>query len=80
MEYVDGGSILDKIKHQGGSLNEDQIAVVMKEVLLGLQYLAMEGKIHRDIKVKTQCSTILLKLLHFIFLIFRFISYEIVCI
>jgi len=49
MEYLDGGSIADKIKAEG-PLSEAQIAVVVREVLLGLQYLAMEGKIHRDIK------------------------------
>jgi len=48
MEYVDGGSILDKIKKK--PLSEQEIAVVVKEVLFGLQYLSMEGKIHRDIK------------------------------
>jgi len=48
MEYVDGGSILDRIKKK--PLTEKQIAVVAKEVLLGLDYLARDGKIHRDIK------------------------------
>jgi serine/threonine-protein kinase 24/25/MST4 len=48
MEYVDGGSILDRIKKK--TLTEDEIAVVVKEVLSGLLYLSNEGKIHRDIK------------------------------
>jgi len=50
MEYVDGGSILDKIKKQGSPLTEDQIAYIVHEVLLGLDYLSRNGKIHRDIK------------------------------
>jgi serine/threonine-protein kinase 24/25/MST4 len=48
MEYVNGGSLLDHIKIE--PLNEKYIAIVAREVLLGLQYLNNEGKIHRDIK------------------------------
>lgn len=48
MEYLDGGSVLDKVKVK--PLTEAQIAVVAKEVLLGLRYLAGEKKLHRDIK------------------------------
>ena len=50
MEFVDGGSILDKIKKQSKPLNEEQIAYVVHEVLLGLDYLSRSNKIHRDIK------------------------------
>ena len=48
MEFVDGGSILDRVKHK--PLTENEIAIVVKEVLSGLLYLSNEGKIHRDIK------------------------------
>lgn len=49
MEYVDGGSVYEALKRKG-SLEEKQISVIVREVLLGLQYLANENKIHRDIK------------------------------
>jgi serine/threonine-protein kinase 24/25/MST4 len=48
MEYVDGGSVLDRISQK--PLEERQIAIIVKEVLSGLAYLSMDGKIHRDIK------------------------------
>ncbi len=47
---MDGGSILDKMKKQSKPLNEEQIAYVVHEVLLGLDYLSRAHKIHRDIK------------------------------
>lgn len=49
MEYLDAGSLLDIIK-EFGPLQEKSIAYILKEVLLALQYLHSERKIHRDIK------------------------------
>ncbi|GAM84037.1 hypothetical protein ANO11243_020280 [Dothideomycetidae sp. 11243] len=48
MEYLGGGSCLDLLKP--GPFTEAQIAIVMRELLSGLDYLHSTGKIHRDIK------------------------------
>ncbi|CAE6411496.1 unnamed protein product [Rhizoctonia solani] len=48
MEYLAGGSCLDLLKP--GVFQEAQIAVLIRELLFGLEYLHTEGKIHRDIK------------------------------
>jgi serine/threonine-protein kinase 24/25/MST4 len=50
MEFVDGGSLLDRMKKLGRHLTEAEIAIVCREVLLGLQFLSGDGKIHRDVK------------------------------
>jgi serine/threonine-protein kinase 24/25/MST4 len=49
MEFIDGGSLHDKIK-KSGPFTEAQIAVVVGEILKGLEFLALESKFHRDIK------------------------------
>ncbi|CAH0053263.1 unnamed protein product [Clonostachys solani] len=48
MEYLGGGSCLDLLKP--ANFGETHIAIVCRELLLGIQYLHQEGKIHRDIK------------------------------
>lgn len=47
-EYVAGGSCLHIAK--SGGFSEAQVAIICRELLLGLDYLHNEGIIHRDIK------------------------------
>ncbi|KAI5115709.1 hypothetical protein M0805_004055 [Coniferiporia weirii] len=48
MEYCSGGSCSDLMKP--GVFREEYIAIIVRELLRGLDYLHMEGKLHRDIK------------------------------
>ena len=50
MPVFDGGSMFDALKVTKGLYEEVLLATILKEVLLGLQYLHSNGQIHRDIK------------------------------
>ena len=48
MEFCSGGSCADLMKP--GLIGEDYIAIIVRELLLGLDYLHSDKKLHRDIK------------------------------
>ncbi|AEO53758.1 hypothetical protein MYCTH_2295521 [Thermothelomyces thermophilus ATCC 42464] len=48
MEFCAGGSCADLMKP--GFISEDYIAIIIRELLLGLDYLHSDKKLHRDIK------------------------------
>ncbi|KAI1426818.1 kinase-like domain-containing protein [Xylaria sp. FL1777] len=48
MEFCAGGSCADLMKP--GMIGEDYIAIIVRELLLGLEYLHADKKLHRDIK------------------------------
>lgn len=48
MEFCAGGSCADLMKP--GLISEDYIAIITRELLLGLEYLHADKKLHRDIK------------------------------
>jgi serine/threonine-protein kinase 24/25/MST4 len=49
MEYMAGGSVADLLE-SGGALDEGAVKYVLRDLLLALEYLHEQGKIHRDIK------------------------------
>lgn len=53
MELMEGGSISDIMRYKfpdGLGNNEELIATILKQVLLGINYFHKNGQIHRDIK------------------------------
>jgi serine/threonine-protein kinase 24/25/MST4 len=48
MEFCSGGSCGDLMKP--GNISEDHITIIIRELLLGLDYLHSDKKLHRDIK------------------------------
>lgn len=50
MEYCSGGSVKDVMRLMNLTLTQDQIEVILKDVLNGLDYLHIKNKIHRDVK------------------------------
>jgi serine/threonine-protein kinase 24/25/MST4 len=50
MEFCSGGSCADLMKP--GLIGEDYIAIIVRELLLGLDYLHSDKKLHRDVKGK----------------------------
>ncbi|XP_054166856.1 serine/threonine-protein kinase 3-like isoform X2 [Oppia nitens] len=50
MEYCGGGSVSDIMRMRKKTLSEDEISTILRDTLLGLEYLHQRRKIHRDIK------------------------------
>lgn len=50
MEYCGGGSVSDLMRLRQKTLAENEMAPILKDTLLGLEYLHARSKIHRDVK------------------------------
>jgi serine/threonine protein kinase len=48
MEFCSGGSCADLMKP--GQIREEYITIIIRELLMGLEYLHGDNKLHRDIK------------------------------
>lgn len=62
MEYLGGGSALELMK--AGPFSEQFIAIILREILKGLDYLHSEKKLHRDIKGMLRWTDTLRYMLH----------------
>lgn len=55
MEFCSGGSCADLMKP--GKIEEEYIAIIVRELLLGLDYLHSDKKLHRDVKgTSSRCA------------------------
>lgn len=54
MEYCSGGSCGDLMKP--GTIPEEYITIIIRELLMGLEYLHSDNKLHRDIKGIFGCA------------------------
>jgi hypothetical protein len=52
MEFCGAGSLCDLMAICERTLNEEQIAIIMKMSLFGLEYLHAKKKIHRDVRTR----------------------------
>lgn len=50
MEFCDAGSVASILNRTADGLSEKQIAIIMKDMLTGLEYLHDKRMLHRDIK------------------------------
>lgn len=48
MEFCSGGSCSDLMR--AGRISEEYIMIILRELLLGLDYLHNDNKLHRDVK------------------------------
>lgn len=55
MEFCSGGSCADLMKP--GLIGEDYIAIIMRELLMGMDYLHSDKKLHRDVKGEELCCS-----------------------
>lgn len=57
MEYCSGGSCGNLMRP--GSIPEDYITIIIRELLMGLEYLHNDNKLHRDIKGASFTTSVL---------------------
>jgi serine/threonine-protein kinase 24/25/MST4 len=66
MELASGGSIKDVMRP--GPIDEQYIAIILKETLYALEYMHNHGKIHRDIKAAVSGNVIVSDVLEYSFI------------